>query len=305
MEKRARGRPYRRFPGAKRIIVECELDRCVHCGSPLVHRKTWYIRKYVQTMNGPVFVAGKTKKCVDPRCTHRDEYYYARGVLLISLPHSTYGLDVLAFVGWQHEQEHRQLVEIQHLLNERGILINERSVGNLYRQFLALVGGMNARKQERLRKTAEEHGGLIWAMDALQPEGCGALLYVLYETLSGTPVSAIVLANPTAERLGEWIAPYKDLPFATLATLSDGEKGIVAALKEAWSESPHQLCQFHFLNNVAKPAMKEDARLRRQLRDTLGGLPPVPEQNGATEQQGEDGDLEAVSPLCLRSETPN
>jgi protein-ribulosamine 3-kinase len=30
------------------------------------------------------------------------------GVLKISLPFSTYGLDVLAFIGWQHEHEHKQ-----------------------------------------------------------------------------------------------------------------------------------------------------------------------------------------------------
>ena len=91
MTKQPRHRPRRRFPEAKRIIVECELEQCVHCGSPLVDRNTWYVKKYVQTMDGPVFVAGKTSKCVNPDCTHQDEYYYARGVLLISLPYSTYG----------------------------------------------------------------------------------------------------------------------------------------------------------------------------------------------------------------------
>jgi hypothetical protein len=48
---------------------------------------------------------------------------------------------VLAFIGWQHE--HKQLVEIQHELNQRGIVVNERNAGKLYRQFLTLLGGMN------------------------------------------------------------------------------------------------------------------------------------------------------------------
>jgi hypothetical protein len=29
---------------------------------------------------------------------------------------------VLAFIGWQHEREHKQFVEIQKKLNERGIV---------------------------------------------------------------------------------------------------------------------------------------------------------------------------------------
>ena len=277
MPKQPRHRPRRRFPEGKRIIVECELEQCVHCGSPLVDRDTWYVKKYVQTMDGPVFVAGKSKKCVNPDCTHKDEYYYARGVLLISLPYSTYGLDVLAFIGWQHEHEHRQFVEIQKQLNQRGMLINERTVGKQYRQFLALLGGMSDKKHERLAEMEQKHGGLIWAIDALQPEGCGSSLYVLYEVLSGTPVSAIQLENPTTPRLTEWLAPYKELPFHVLATLSDGEKAIVAALKVCWQDAPHQRCQLHFLNKVAEAPMEEDKRLRRQLCDELGGLPPVPE----------------------------
>jgi hypothetical protein len=287
MTKQPRHRPRRRFPEGKRIIVECELEQCVHCGSSLVDRDTWYVKKYVQTMDGPVFVAGKSKKCVNPDCIHKDEYYYARGVLLISLPYSTYGLDVLAFIGWQHEHEHRQFVEIQKQLNQRGMLINERTVGRQYRQFLALLGGMSDKKHERLAEMEQKQGGLIWAIDALQPEGCGSSLYVLYEVLSGTPVSAIQLENPTTPRLTEWLAPYKELPFHVLATLSDGEKAIVAAMKVCWPDAPHQRCQLHFLNKVAEAPMEEDNRLRRQLCDELGGLPPVPESIEASTEHVE------------------
>ena len=304
MTKQPRHRPQRRFPEAKRIIVECELEQCVHCGSPLVDRDTWYVKKYVQTMDGPVFVAGKSNKCVNPDCTHKDAYYYARGVLLISLPYSTYGLDVLAFIGWQHEHEHRQFVEIQQQLNQRGMLINERTVGKQYRRFLALLGGMSDKKRERLAEMEQKHGGLIWAIDALQPEGCGSALYVLYEVLSGTPVSAIQLENPTTPRLTEWLTPYKELPFNVLATLSDGEKAIVAALKVCWKDAPHQRCQLHFLNRVAEPVMEEDSRLRRQLRDDLGGLPPVPAHTPEIQKDTEESQPDAP-PFCPSSEILN
>jgi hypothetical protein len=60
-------------------------------------------------------------------------------------------------------------------------LINERNTGKLYQQFLAFLGAMSTRTEEKLKKAVAEHGGLIWALDALQPEGHGTLLYVLYE----------------------------------------------------------------------------------------------------------------------------
>lgn len=66
-----------------------------------------------------------------------------------------------------------------------------------------------AHTQEKLAATAVEHGGLIWAIDALQPERHGTLLYVLYEVLSGTPVSAIQLPQAQAYGLIEWLQPYQ------------------------------------------------------------------------------------------------
>ena len=68
-------------------------------------RPTWHVRKTVQTLQGPIFVAGKTKECANPACLYYGEHYYANSILSISLPFSTYGLDVLALIGWQHEKE--------------------------------------------------------------------------------------------------------------------------------------------------------------------------------------------------------
>jgi hypothetical protein len=183
----------------------------------------------------------------------------------------------LAFIGWQHEHNHRQLVEIQRDLVQRGLLINERTVGKLYRQFLALLGGMTEQHQQRLQTAARQHGGLIWAIDALQPEGSDSPLYVLYEVLSNTPVSALQESNPTTERLRAWLEPFTHLTFPVLATLSDGEKAVVAALKASWSHVPHQRCQLHFLNNIAKGALEVDARLRQHLRQEVGDLAAVPQ----------------------------
>jgi hypothetical protein len=269
MAKQPKHRPHREYPEAKRVIVECELTTCPHCGSILKARKPWHSRKQVQTLAGPLFVAGRSKECANPTCSHHGEHYYASRTLLISLPYSTYGLDVLAFIGWQHEHEHRQLKEIQGELNRRGIAINERNVGKLYRQFLALLAAADQKALRQLEATAAQHGGLIWAIDALQPEGSGSLLYVLYEVLSGTAVAAAQLEQATAEELATWLAPYRQLPFAALATLSDGEEAIIGALKHSWPAAPHQRCQTHFLNNVVAPVLEVDAKLRQALSNEI------------------------------------
>ena len=96
MEKRARHRPQRSYPNAERVIIACELETCIHCNSALKMGRAWHMRKTVQTMNGPLFVAGKSKECQNQACSHEGQRYYATGVWTISLPKSTYGLDVLA-----------------------------------------------------------------------------------------------------------------------------------------------------------------------------------------------------------------
>jgi Transposase, Mutator family len=280
MEKRPRHRPKRRFDKIERKTFECELEACPHCGEPLRARRPWHMDKTVQTMKGVVRLVGKSKECVNPKCTQVGEHYFASRVWLISLPHSSYGLDVLAYIGWQHEHAHEQLVEIQRELNERGILVNERNVGNLYRQFLALLGAMQAETRRVLEATVKKHGGVIWAMDALEPEGCGSMLYVLYEVLSSTPVAALQVEHVSAAELAAWLKPYQEAGFPVLATLSDGEETIAAAFQSCWPDAPHQRCQMHFLGNLVEEVLKEDDQLRKNLRNDLGGLPAAPKQPG-------------------------
>ena len=72
------------------------------------------------------------------------------------------------------------------------------------------------------------------------PVGHGTLLYVLYEVLSGTPVSAIQLPQAQGQQLIEWLQPYQKLTYKVLATLSDGESAIIAAMNSSWPDAPHQ-----------------------------------------------------------------
>ncbi len=117
---------------------------------------------------------------------------------------------------------------------------------------------------------------VVWAIDALRPQGHGTLLYVLYDALSGTPVSALQASYPTAEILQAWIEPYRAICLPVLATLSDGENQIIAALKGSWPDAPHQRCQSHVLGNLAEAVLKEDTDLRGWMKQDLGGLAAVP-----------------------------
>jgi hypothetical protein len=222
-------------------------------------------------------------------CANYGKHYYASHLGMGSLPFSTYGLDVLALIGWEHEHEHHQLVEIQRELNRRGVEINERNTGKLYRQFLALLSASSQKIQAELAATADKYGGLIWAVDALQPEGHIQFLYVLYEVLSGRPIAALQRDHVNEEELMGWLRPYQALPWRVLATLSDGEATLIAALKSIWPQAPHQRCQAHFLNNLAEAVLDYDDELRKHMRQDLGGLPQVPQTSAAQPPENAGG----------------
>lgn len=296
MEKRGKHRPHREYSEVKRVLVECELNKCPSCGEQLTRRRPWHTTKTIQTLRGAVFLAGKSKVCENAGCVNRGKPYYASGLCLWSLPYSTYGLDVLAYIGWQHEEEHHQLVEIQKTLNQRGVAVNERNVGKLYRQFLALLSASRETVEGELRGIAQDYGGVIWAIDALEPEGSDRLLYVLYEVQSGKAVAAIQCEPMSEVELLTWLGPYQALPFRVLATLSDGEAALVAALKRCWPDAPHQRCQTHFLNNLSEAVLPDDDTLRKNMRQDLGGLPPVPQQD----EKGQTDPGTGTPPLASR-----
>ncbi len=272
-------RPKRHNPDVERMIFTPEIEYCPLCGERLTAKSnSAHSAKNVQTLNGDFYVVAYSRKCPNSECDNFGKHYHTSGHLKISLPYSTYGLDVVTFIGIQHEREHKQFIEIEDLLNDRGVEINDSSVGRLYRSFLALMGGTWSKRRERLAEAAEKYGGLILKGDALRPDGDGPQLYVLWEVLSGTPIIGMLVDKADEPHLQAWLNEglelIGDLPI--LATLSDNEKALKAALKTVCPDAPHQLCQEHFMSNLSKPVHEDDRALCQGLKEHLSPLPPVP-----------------------------
>ena len=273
-------RPKRSNPDAERLTFICELEQCPKCGERLSSvGSTAHSDKTVQTLSGELYVVAYSRICRTPECDENGTHFHAGGHLRVSPPYSTYGLDVIAFVGIQREREHKQFTEIEELLNERGVQVNDSSVGRLYRLFLALVEGTWPKRRERLAAAAKQHGGLILMADGLSPDGAGPQLYVLWEVFSGTPISGMLIDQADERHLTDWLSECRDLieGVPVLALLSDKEKALVAALRAVWSTAVHQLCQMHFMQNLSGPMHRADQTLRGTLRDRLSSLPAVPE----------------------------
>ena len=107
----------------------------------------------------------------------------------------------------------------------------------------------------------------------MKPDGCGGTLYILYEVLGGTPVTAMWQEVADNVHLTAWLTNSEAVNFNVLATMSDHEEALTIALTSVWSDSKHQLCQEHFISGLSKPIHEADQRLQASLKSHLQKLP--------------------------------
>jgi hypothetical protein len=70
--------------------------------------------------------------------------------------------------------------------------------------------------------------------------------------------------------------------------ISDGQRSIRNAVAKALPGVPHQLCQFHYLREAAKPIYEADRHAKKELKKRVRGVRPI-ERNveGRSEPEAE------------------
>ena len=266
-----RRRPKNLVPQERRIY-HAELELCPHCGTSLRLSGHYTWRKTVQTLDGAVYVASRPKECPNPSCPQYGKRYPSAAAQRVALPHSTYGLDVVAQIGWWRDHEHLSDHEIHRRLQGR-VQISRRQVDWLLQQYRLLLACAQQPSPERLAQAVAEYGGLIISLDGLEPEGAQEQLWVVREVLTQTILAVAWLPRVTAETLGTLLTPVNaflerhGLP--VLATLSDKQRPLEKALETVWPEVRHQWCQAHFLRNLAQPLYERDQVVKTELRQRV------------------------------------
>jgi len=102
-------------------------------------------------------VASQARECINPQCAYQGQHYTSAAVQMITVPKCTYGLDVIAQIGWWRDKEHLNREQIHTRLRERGVQICEREVDHLYARYQVLMGCAERLEAERLEKVAKEY----------------------------------------------------------------------------------------------------------------------------------------------------
>lgn len=193
----------------------------------------------------------------------------------LALPKSAYGLDVLAFVGNCRYREHRSVPEIHRLLTERFVPVCERSVTPLlarYEELLALKLADTTRLQNLLKK----QGKVVLAFDGMQPDVGHEVLWVFRDLLSGEILLARSLLSATAEDIAALLTEIKQaLSVPIVGVVTDGQTSLKNAVAQTLPGVPHQLCQYHYLKEAAKPLYEADRHTKKELKKQVRGVRPL------------------------------
>ncbi len=253
----------------ERHIYKPDDMNCRECGEQLAFQKYYQWRKTVQHLTGAVYVASWGATCPTPECGCHGEVVTSPAAQNVTVPGCTYGLDVIAQIGWWRDQEHLDRAAVHSRLLGMGVQLSERQVDYLYNQYQILLACVGNQDRSRLQAVVETHGGLKVSLDGLSPEGASEQLWVVREVASQITLVVAWLDKVDHETLQTLLQPVTELEMPILATVSDKQPCVKKALEELWPEVPHQWCQPHYLGNVADPLYEEDRKLKTQMRQDI------------------------------------
>jgi len=272
-------------PTAKQILKPL-LRSCPTCGETL-----WAAYHNYRTNTPLDAVLGLTlqiRRCLNQACPHVHHPHRPEHEGRLALPKHEFGLDVIAFVGQQRYGHHRSVPEIHQALVERHVAVAPRTVTNLLERYDELVA-LSLQDTTRLHRITQVRGRIILALDGLQPEVGHEVLWVLRDCLSGEVLLARSLLSATHDDLALVVQEVQQaLPVPIVGVITDGQPSIRAAMAQALPDVPHQLCQFHYLREAAKPISDADRHAKKILKKRVRGVRPLERQvEGRTDPEAE------------------
>jgi hypothetical protein len=277
-------KPPRQFGPLPYVRYRPEMGHCWQCGAPLAYSHSVWA-KVVQFLTGPEHLTNLGYRCRNPACGFGRTVYRSARAEARQVKGSGYGLDVVVRIGYLRFAEHRTREEIWREFSEQTpVQLSERHVQNLLEVYLALLRAGEQEPGARLAPTVAEHGGIILALDGLQPEQGNEQLWVVREVFSGAVLAATNLQQATAAHLARLLRPIRTARLPVLGVVSDAQESIRLAVAEVFPGVPHQLCQYHALREAAEPLWEADRHLLVQAKKELRGLREVEERTRRPEQ---------------------
>jgi len=283
----------KRPPITKTVSLLPVRRQCSACGGRLWH--LYQTQRTVTTLEDVTRLTVTVVRCPNPACAHYHQPVRPEEEGAWALPHGEFGLDVIAFIGSLRYRQHRSVPEITKALQDLHVAIAPRTVTSLLERYEELLA-LRLADQTRLTDCLKQQGHVILALDGLQPFKNHDVLWVLRDTLSGEVLLARSLESARQEDLADLLREVKDaLPVPIHAVVSDAQRPIRLAVEKTLPGVPHQLCQFHYLKEAAKPITEADRHAKTELKKYTKGVREI-ERSMTTR---EDQEAKTIRGYCL------
>jgi hypothetical protein len=251
-------------------------------------------RRTVATLGGLVRLALQIRRCHNPDCDRDNKPYRPEAEGRVALPRHEFGLDVVALVGALRYSEHKSVPEIHRHLSGRGLAVCERTVTNLLDRYDELLA-VALTDDRRLRGLLAGQGRAVLAIDGLQPDVGHEVLWVVRDCLSGEVLLARSLLSARQEDLAGLLAQVRDaVGVPVVGAVSDGQHSIRKAIAKALPGVPHQLCQFHYLREAARPIYEADRHAKKELKKKVREVRKIER----SVEGRSDGEAEVIKGYC-------
>ena len=260
----------KRPPITRTLSLLPERRHCSACGGRLWH--LYQTQRTVTTLEDVTRLILTVLRCPNPACSRYHQPVRPEEEGAWALPHGEFGLDVIAHIGALRYREHRSVPEIHAALQDLHVAIAPRTVTYLLERYEELLA-LRLAEATRLKDSLTQQGHVILALDGLQPFKTQDVLWVLRDTLSGAVLLARSLESARQEDLADLLREVKQaLPVPIHAVVSDAQRPIRLAVQQVLPDVPHQLCQFHYLKEAAKPIVEADRHAKTQLKKYTRGV---------------------------------
>jgi hypothetical protein len=273
-------------------VLTPERERCASCGQRLWI--AYHEHRRVVRLGGVWRLTLRVRRCQNQDCVAYHRPYVPEEAGAWALPQAAFGLDVSALVGQLRSREQRSVPQIHRALRERGVQIRSprRSVTVLLHRYEELVA-LRLGDASQLRERLTEQGSVILALDGLQPDVGHEVLWVLRDVRSGAVLLARSLLSASEGDLVPLLEEVRDAlaghdwaahdagksqgqpAVPILGVISDGQHSIRKAVARALPGVPHQLCQFHYLREAARPIFEADRHAKKELKKRVRGVRPI------------------------------
>lgn len=264
------------WAGFERVLLRNAGRQCPRCGAPLVaaYRR---VRRLL-LLRERLALTVQVDRCTAATCPLSAAGYGPPEEARLALPKFTYGLDVLTEIARQRWVCERSVPEIHAALQaEYALPIAERTVDYATETWQELATAWVLRDPARLAALRAQ-GGIVLAVDGLQPEKGHETVYVLRDTISRQNLLTRALANSASGHLVPLLREVAALGVPILGVVTDKQASLVLAVEKALPQVPHQLCQFHFLRDLALPVADADRALKTAVRSRLRDIAPAEER---------------------------